>query len=48
MSEPEATLALGKALGIDFEGKDEEVLSKLKQLEAIDLEKTRARVGDAN
>ncbi|GMP97801.1 hypothetical protein CsSME_00045918 [Camellia sinensis var. sinensis] len=48
LSEPEATLALGKALGIDFEGKDEEVLSKLKQLEAIDLEKARARVGDAN
>ncbi|GMP23016.1 hypothetical protein CsSME_00000781 [Camellia sinensis var. sinensis] len=48
LSEPEATLALGKALDIDFEGKDEEVLSKLKQLEAIDLEKARARVGDAN
>ncbi|GMP94286.1 hypothetical protein CsSME_00043795 [Camellia sinensis var. sinensis] len=44
----EATLALGKTLGIDFEGKDEEVISKLQQLEAKDMEKVRARVGDAN
>ncbi|KAL7217518.1 hypothetical protein ACSBR2_010884 [Camellia fascicularis] len=48
LSEPEATLALGKTLGIDFEEKDEEVISKLQQLEAEDMEKVRARVGDAN
>lgn len=48
LSKTEATLELGKTLGIDFEGKDEEVISKLQQLEANDLEKVRARVADAN
>ncbi|GMP74006.1 hypothetical protein CsSME_00031546 [Camellia sinensis var. sinensis] len=48
LSEAEATLELGKTLGIDFEGKDEEVISKLLQLEANDLEKVRTRGGDAN
>ncbi|GMQ06390.1 hypothetical protein CsSME_00051006 [Camellia sinensis var. sinensis] len=48
LSEAEATLELGKALGIDFEGKDEEVISKLLQLEAKDVENVRTRVRDAN
>ncbi|CAL5345879.1 unnamed protein product [Camellia sinensis] len=43
LSEAEATLELGKALGIDFEGKDEEVISKLLQLEAKDVENVRTR-----
>ncbi|KAI8018814.1 GDSL esterase/lipase 2 [Camellia lanceoleosa] len=39
LSEVEATLEISKALGIDFEGKDKEVISKLKELEANDMKK---------
>ncbi|GMP60854.1 hypothetical protein CsSME_00023551 [Camellia sinensis var. sinensis] len=46
--EAKVTFEIGKALGIDFEWKDEEVISKLKELEGNDLEKFRARAGDAN
>ncbi|THG21087.1 hypothetical protein TEA_003170 [Camellia sinensis var. sinensis] len=48
MSEAEAILEMGKALGIDCEGKEEEVISKLEDLEAKDLERVRQMDGDAN
>ncbi|GMP36773.1 hypothetical protein CsSME_00008787 [Camellia sinensis var. sinensis] len=48
MSEAEAILEMGKALGIDYEGKEEEVISELEDLEAKDLEKVRKIDGDAN
>ncbi|GMP88475.1 hypothetical protein CsSME_00040452 [Camellia sinensis var. sinensis] len=48
MSEAKAILEMGKALGIDCEGKEEEMISKFEDLEAKDLERLRPRDGDAN
>ncbi|GMP50137.1 hypothetical protein CsSME_00016876 [Camellia sinensis var. sinensis] len=47
LSEAEASLQIGKVLGLDYEGKEQEVISKLNALEAKDKEKVRQREGDA-
>ncbi|GMP63316.1 hypothetical protein CsSME_00025761 [Camellia sinensis var. sinensis] len=46
MSEVEASLQIDKALGLDCEGKEEEVHSKLEDLEAQDKQRVRQREGD--
>lgn len=48
LSEAEASLEIGKALGIDYKGKEDEVISHLQDLEAQDLDRARTRDGDAN
>ncbi|GMP84974.1 hypothetical protein CsSME_00038299 [Camellia sinensis var. sinensis] len=48
MSEAEASLQIGKALGLDYEGKEEEVLSKLENLEAQDKQRVQQREGDVD
>ncbi|GMP93964.1 hypothetical protein CsSME_00043589 [Camellia sinensis var. sinensis] len=47
LSGAEASLQIGKVLGLDCEGKEQEVISKLNALEAKDKEKVRQREGDA-
>ncbi|GMP62110.1 hypothetical protein CsSME_00024333 [Camellia sinensis var. sinensis] len=46
LSEAEASLQIGKALGLDCEGKEEEVISKLIELKAKDKKKVRPRERD--
>ncbi|THG16060.1 hypothetical protein TEA_005595 [Camellia sinensis var. sinensis] len=48
LSEAEASLEIWKALGLDYEGKEEEVISHLQDLETQDLERARTRDGDVN
>ncbi|GMP68379.1 hypothetical protein CsSME_00028013 [Camellia sinensis var. sinensis] len=48
MSEAEASLQIGKALGLDCEGKEEVVLSKLEDLEAQDKQRVQQREGDVD
>ncbi|GMP72028.1 hypothetical protein CsSME_00030217 [Camellia sinensis var. sinensis] len=48
LSEAEASLQIGKALGLDCEGKEEEVLSKLEDLEAQDQQRVRKKEGKAS
>ncbi|GMP68902.1 hypothetical protein CsSME_00028355 [Camellia sinensis var. sinensis] len=36
LSEEEAAIQIGKVLGVDCDGKKEEVISKLEEFEAID------------
>ncbi|GMP43786.1 hypothetical protein CsSME_00013017 [Camellia sinensis var. sinensis] len=47
LSETEASLQIGKPLGLDCEGKEKEMISKLNELEAKNKEKVRQREGDA-
>ena len=39
MEETQGTIILGKSLGINFEGKDSEVMSKLVDLEVRDAQR---------
>lgn len=39
MEEAQATIHLGKSLGINFEGKDSEVMSKLVDMEVRDAQR---------
>ncbi|KAI7997262.1 UPF0481 protein [Camellia lanceoleosa] len=41
LNEAEATLQIGRVLGLNCEGKEEEVVSKLMELESMDMDKVR-------
>ncbi|GMP68173.1 hypothetical protein CsSME_00027882 [Camellia sinensis var. sinensis] len=43
LNEAEATLQMGRVLGFNCEGKEEEVVSKLMELESMDLEKVHKK-----
>ncbi|CAL5347681.1 unnamed protein product [Camellia sinensis] len=47
LTEAEASIQIGKALDLECEGKEEEVLSKLHDLEAQDQQRARPGEGDA-
>ncbi|CAL5352796.1 unnamed protein product [Camellia sinensis] len=47
-SEAEASIQIGKVLGLDCQGQEEEVISKLAALEAQDLQRIRDKEWDAN
>ncbi|GMP56130.1 hypothetical protein CsSME_00020718 [Camellia sinensis var. sinensis] len=48
LTEAEASIQIGKALGLECEGKEEEVLSKLHDLEAQDKQRARPGEGDVS
>ncbi|GMP81180.1 hypothetical protein CsSME_00035975 [Camellia sinensis var. sinensis] len=48
LSEVEASLQIGKVLGVDYEGKEEEVISKLEELEATSKGKGVRMRGEEN
>ncbi|CAL5340122.1 unnamed protein product [Camellia sinensis] len=48
LNEAQATMQIGKLLGIDFKEKENEVLDKLMDLERKDLERAEAIKGSAN